>query len=421
MIQRYGKVIHWFKVLSKFISIQIIVQALNLVGGILLIRTLSKQEYAYFTLINTMQTTMNLLADSGISSALSVIGGRVWQNPYRFGQLINTAMHWRRYLGAIVIAVMTPILCWMLLQNGASLGYTILLVIAILIELNYYINRGVLGTVLQLNSQIDRIQRLDLLSAISRLIILLGGYITFLNAAVGAFASTIASGLYNVVLWRWVKNTIDIKAPINKDDQREIINLVKHQAPNGIFYCIQGQLTIWLISIFGNTENIAEIGALGRLGIIFSIINSVMGSIILPNFARCQSVKRLYRQYWVILGSFCLFGIIILNAAVLFPTQILWILGKQYANLQNELFFMTISLVFSFIISTIYTMNVFRGWVEYSWLNIPLTVTLQIILLILLDLRSIKGVLIFNTLSTVPGFLVNVFLSYRGFQKMKVI
>ncbi|WP_375495247.1 lipopolysaccharide biosynthesis protein, partial [uncultured Nostoc sp.] len=402
MSKRFFKAFYWIKILSKFVSVQLIVQALNLASGILIVRTLSKQEYAYFTLANSMQVTMNLLADSGISSALSAIGGRIWQDPYRFGQLINTAMQSRRYLAVIAIVLVTPIMCWMLLQNGASLGCTVLLIIAILIELNYYINKGVLDTVLQLHSQIEKIQRLNLLSAISRLIILLGGYTILLNAVVGAFASTIASGLYNLVIWRWVKNTVNLKAPISKDDQKEILKLVKHQAPNGIFFCVQSQLTIWLISIFGNTDNIAEIGALGRIGIIFTVINAVMNSIILPGFARCQSVERLYRQYWQILGSFSLFSVIILISVAFFPTQILSILGKQYVSLQNELFFTAINSVFSFFISAIYFMNVYRGWVEYSWLNIPCTIIVQVILINMVDLRSIKGVLFFNILSAIP-------------------
>ncbi len=110
-----SKIVYWLKTLSKFISIQLIIQALGFASGILLVRNLDKQEYAYLTLANSMQGAMNVLADSGIGSALSAIGGKVWQDPYRFGQLINTAMHIRRYLAILTITIVTPILMWMLL------------------------------------------------------------------------------------------------------------------------------------------------------------------------------------------------------------------------------------------------------------------------------------------------------------------
>lgn len=151
--------VYWIKLISKFVSIQLVVQALGFLSGILLVRTLSKEEYAFFTLANTMQGAMNVLADSGISSALSAIGGKVWQNPYRFGQLINTAMKWRYRLAFIAILTVTPILVWTLLQNKASIAYTIIITTAIVIELNFYQYIGVLSSVLRLNTQITRLQK----------------------------------------------------------------------------------------------------------------------------------------------------------------------------------------------------------------------------------------------------------------------
>lgn len=65
---------YWTKTLSKFLSVQVIVQALSFGSGILIIRTLSKDEYAYFSIANSLQATMNILADSGIGIALAAIG-----------------------------------------------------------------------------------------------------------------------------------------------------------------------------------------------------------------------------------------------------------------------------------------------------------------------------------------------------------
>ncbi|MFN5991178.1 MAG: lipopolysaccharide biosynthesis protein, partial [Dolichospermum sp.] len=365
------KIQYWIKTLSKFISIQLIVQALNLGSGILIIRTLSKQEYAYFTLANAMQATMNTLADSGIGSALSAIGGRVWQDPYRFGQLINTAMYLRRYLAVIATLVVTPILFWMLLQNGASIGYTLLLISAILIELYFYLNIGVLIVVPRLYSKIDKLQQLSLLSSGSRFLFLIGGSLIFLNALVGAFSSTVASGLENLMLWFSVKDTIDVKSEINKEDKIEILKIVKTQAPNTIFYCIQGQVTIWLITVFGNTDNIAEVGALGRLAVIFSLITSIMTNIVLPSFSRTQSYEILIRKYKQIIFSYVFLSLMILLLSMFFPKQLLLILGKNYSSLEKELFFFAIAAVTNAITSILWSINASKGWTEEAWLFVP--------------------------------------------------
>ncbi len=62
-----------------------------------------------------------MLADIGISVGLISIGGRVWQDQHRFGQLINTALGLRKRLGIVVIVAVTPILYFML-QRMAPLS-----------------------------------------------------------------------------------------------------------------------------------------------------------------------------------------------------------------------------------------------------------------------------------------------------------
>jgi O-antigen/teichoic acid export membrane protein len=408
------KIQYWIKTLSKFISIQLIVQALNLGSGILIIRTLSKQEYAYFTLANAMQSTINTLADSGISSALSAIGGKVWQDPYRFGQLINTAMYLRRYLAVIVTLVVTPILFWILVQNGASISYTLLLISAILIELYFYLNIGVLIVVPRLYSKIDKLQQLSLLSSGSRLLFLIGGALSILNAVVGAFSSTIASGLENLMLWFSVKDTIDVKSEINKEDKIEILKIVKTQAPNTIFYCIQGQVTIWLITVFGNTDNIAEVGALGRLAVIFSLITSIMTNIVLPSFSRTQSYEILIRKYKQIIFSYVFLSLMILLLSMFFPKQLLLILGKNYSSLEKELFFFAMAAVTNAITSILWSINASKGWTEEAWLFIPTIIITQIILLLCLDVSNIIGISIFSTSSVIPASCINFYMTYKG-------
>lgn len=412
-------IVYRIKILSKFISVQLVVQVLGLASGILLVRTLDQQQYAYFTIANTMQGTINVLADSGISIGLTAIGGKVWQDRYRFGQLINTVMQLRRYLTAIAIVIITPILLWMLINSGASVIYAILITIVVLLGINFQLNSGVLIIVPRLHSQINLIQKIDLIFVISRIIFLCIAYFTLLNAAVAIFTASIAFSLQYFSTNYWIADSIEKDAPIHNEYRTSILKIIKHQSPNAIFYCVQGQLTVWLISIFGNTQNIAEVGALGRLGVIFSVISAVMSSIILPGFARCQSINLLYRRYWQILGSLCLFGFFLVILAAFFPRQLLWILGEQYAHLQNEVLLMVVSTVFNSTVGIMWTINASKAWIQYSWFNIPITIITQLFLLLLLDVSTVKGVILFAIISTICPFLINCFLTYRGFYYLK--
>ena len=252
---------YWFKLLSKFVSIQLIVQAINLFVGILIIWKLSKQEYAYFTIANTLQSTISLLADMGIGTSLAALGGKIWQDKYRFGQLINTAINLRYYLAGMSVVVIVPILGWMLISNGASIRYTVLIVLFVLIGLNFQLTNTVLIVIPRLHSQIKRIQNLDIFISLSRLILISLAYITFLNTAATIAISSIVFGLQHLFLNKWAIESIDRKAPVNSEDRSFTISTIKKSLPSTIFFGFQGQLNVLLISIFGSTTNIAEIGA----------------------------------------------------------------------------------------------------------------------------------------------------------------
>src|SRR5438477_508897 len=49
------------RVVGSFVTVQIIVQLVGFLSGILLIRMLEQRQYAFFTIANTMQGTLNFL------------------------------------------------------------------------------------------------------------------------------------------------------------------------------------------------------------------------------------------------------------------------------------------------------------------------------------------------------------------------
>jgi hypothetical protein len=65
--------------------------------------------------------------------------------------------------------------------------------------------------------------------------------------------------LQYLMLRRYARDVIDLRAEENADDRRAMIGFIRNQAPNAIFFCLQGQITILLITIFGHRA-----GACGR-------------------------------------------------------------------------------------------------------------------------------------------------------------
>jgi O-antigen/teichoic acid export membrane protein len=408
------------RMVGNFAFVQAMVQLVGFASGILLVRWLDQTEYAYFTIANTMQGTINVLADMGISIGLVSIGGRVWQDRHRFGQLITTAQHFRRRLGLLAILVVTPVLYWLLTRNGASPMYAALLVGAILLGLLVQFSLGVLAVVPRLRSDVSRIQTIDLTGAFARLILLVVCAFLFLNAGVAVLVSSMAFLLQFWMLRKYAGGVIDLNAPENAEDRVAMIGFIKNQAANAVFFCLQGQITIFLISFFGNrATSVAEVGALGRLAMIFAVMGQVLTNIFVPAFARCQDAARLRLQYFAIVAGVAGCCGAVIAAAAFFPNQFLFLLGSKYSHLQRELLLIVASTVLNVLTGALWFLNASKAWVSGAWLYIPLTLATQVALIPYTDFSNVRQVLIFGVISSIPNLLLNMVLSYRGFRNFQ--
>ncbi len=386
--------------IGNYTLVQATVQLVAFSSGILLVRWLPQHEYAFYTIANAMQAALMLLADIGISVGLVSIGGRVWQDRHRFGELINTGLAVRRKLAAASVIIVAPILYAMLTKNGASSVYTLLLIAFVLAGFSIQLSVDVFSVVPRLHSDIGRIQKIEFTCAIFRLLLILGLVYFFATAGLAVAIASAAFLLQYILLRAYAAKVVDLKANENADDRREIVRLIKKLAANSLFYCFQGQITVFLISFFGrHAASVAEVGALGRLAMIFTVLMNMLTNIFVPAFARCL-----------------LFSSAVIAGAAFFPEQFLFVLGNRYAHLHRELLLMVGVAVISALSGTLWLLNASKAWITGAWLYIPLTLATQVALIPFTDFSSVSGVLIFNLISAAPSVLLNLALSYRGFR-----
>jgi len=403
--------------IGNYALVQAAVQIIAFSSGILLVRWLPQREYAFFTIANAMQATLILLADIGISVGLISIGGRVWQDRHRFGQLINTGLSLRRKLAAAAVIIVAPILYAMLTKNGASSIYTLLLIVVVLAGFSVQLAVDIYSVVPRLHSDIARIQKIDFICATVRLLLILGLVYLFATAGLAVAIASATFLLQYFLLRAYASKVVDLKANENAEDRHEIVRLIKSLAANALFYCFQGQITVFLISFFGHhATSVAEVGALGRLAMIFTVLTNMLTNIFVPAFARCQDKRKLRYLYAGIAGVVIVFSAIVLAGAALFPEQFLFVLGNRYTHLHHELLLMIGVAVLTALSGTLWLLNASKAWIAGSWLYIPLTLATQLALIPFTDFSNVAGVLTFSLISIAPSLLLNLVLSYRGFR-----
>ena len=170
--RNYSKALEWGKLLSITGAAQILIQITGFISGILIIRLLPTQEYALYTLANTMLGTMTILADGGITSGVMAQGGKVWQDRYKLGSVLVTGMELRKKFAIGSLFIVTPVLVLLLRYHQASWITSILILLALIPAFITALSGTILQVPLKLHQDIIALQSNYVRVNISRLLLL---------------------------------------------------------------------------------------------------------------------------------------------------------------------------------------------------------------------------------------------------------
>jgi O-antigen/teichoic acid export membrane protein len=394
---QYGRVLDWGKLISITGGAQIIVQAVGFACGILIIRLLPVQEYAFYTLANTMLGTMTVLADGGISTGVMAQGGKVWQDNERLGAVLETGLVLRRKFAIVSLLVSVPILVYLLLHNGASWLTSLLIAAALIPAFFAALSDSLLEIVPKLHQNILPLQKNQMAVGIGRLVLTSLTMFVFPWAFIAVLAAGVPRIWGNIQLRRISYRFADKNQEPDTEIRTEILSLVKRIMPTSIYYCVSAQITIWLISLFGNTSSIAQLGALGRLSMLLSIFSALVATLVIPRFAKLAADKNLLLpRFMQIMGVVVVLLIIIITVVYVFPKPILWLLGDGYKDLPFELFLSVIGSCLALLSGMAFSLYSSRGWAMQPAILISINLLTIIGLASILDLSSLKGVLILN-------------------------
>ncbi len=389
------RLFRWSTILGGFAVVQLIVQALNAVSGFLVVRTLEKPDYAWFTIASGMSAALAVLSDSGVGVAVTSIGGTIWQDNASMKGLVQAALRMRLKLAAIASVVVAGISLWLLLRNGAGLASALGLTALVLTPIWQISTTTVLNVVNRLHSRTRQLQVADLAPAVIRTALtaalaLLGG-LSPLTAMAAVFVAHLLQ--YGIVR-RQVLPLLDVvpEPGVIEAYTRRIWKMVRQLMPSTAFWCLQGQLTTWLISVFATTSEVADLGALNRLAIIYAVFGGPLGQFILPAFARTANRRRLWLMTLALLAGTFAFSGLLLTAAWLKGDWFLWLLGARYAHLHQELLLVLAGMAVSNLAGIFWALNNARAWIRRVWLTIPVTLVSQAVAVFLFDLSTVKGV-----------------------------
>lgn len=355
-----------------------------------------------------MLGTMTVLADGGIASGVMSEGGKVWKDQEQLGLVVSTGIYLRKRfaVGSLIIAM--PILLYLLHHHGASWLSSVLIALSLIPAFFAVLSGNILEIVPKLHQDVIGLQRIQVLGNLARLGLL--GLTVFIFPF--TYIAILAAGLpqiwANIQMRRRAKCFSNDTNKIDDEVRRRILKLVRRLMPGAIYYAISGQITIWLISFFGSTEGIAQIGGLGRLTMTLSVFFVLFNTLVVPRFARLPDSDSSISFFLLNQLGLIALAVVLVLLVNTFSSQLLWLLGNGYNHLNQELLMIFIAASINLVSNCTHRLLSARGIVLPPLLYIGGLIGFQIVLVLLLDISSIMGVITFNIFGTLFLYIIRI-------------
>src|SRR5690606_8316717 len=150
-------------------------------------------------------------------------------------------------------------------------------------------------------------------------------------------------------------------------------------------------------------------------------LHDALPILIIPRFARALENKSLLLKRYILVHLLVLGALsLILFVVWMLPSQILWILGSNYSNLEEELLISIAASCFSLMSGVSFSLYSSRGWAMNAILGITLGVVTIIIGALIFDMSQLIGALYYSLFIAVSGSLINFIFGLIKINKIKL-
>lgn len=415
----WPRVESWALKLGEFFLAQGLLQVLMAVGGFLLLRWMPVEDYAVFTLAFAIQSAMIAFVDVGFSgSIVPLVGSRVNDRAV-IGAYVAGARQLRlRFLPFVLVGGMAAF--WVL---GARQHLSVVVIAGLfaMVAVTIWFNAiAVLyGGPLVIRQDLRFLQATQTVMGAARV----GAY--GLGHALGWMGSAFVLGLNTAINIGQAVAARRRGGPLFDEPpahsaavataRREILRFVRPQVPILAFNAVQGQVIVFLISVFGNGAALAATGALSRLNLMFSVAPYFLGWIVQPYFSRIDA-RLVPRRFWQLtLGCGGVLALAPLTGFV-WPEPFLWLLGPNYGHLRLEVGLLLLAGSIGTAVGLVSTLSLSRHWIfsdAIFWVA-PLTVGFQVLAIWSCDVTQPAGAITVMVAGNTGSLIAYLALAMRG-------
>jgi O-antigen/teichoic acid export membrane protein len=407
----------WVGLITSFLAGQGTVQLLNLFAGFLLLRWMSVEAYAQYSVAFGFQSTLGMLVDLGFSGSIIALVGERSSDLSVVGRYVRSARYFRNRLFVVFLPLAIIGFPLFISKHHWPWSTQVLLMISIGLALFFQGWVSFYSTPLLIKQNINRYYRPQIITALGRNVFCV---VLYLASALTSWATALVSSaviVVNSLIYR--KETKQLVHEPDKSDLKansEMLRYISPLIPGIVFTAFQGQISVLLITWFGQTRSVAEVAALGRLGQVFLILGAFNAVIVNPYVARVAR-PNLGPRYLQFVGAATVISIIVCVIAFLFPDPFLWTLGPKYRNLRTEVSWLLAVSGLNYVGAVMWTIHSARRWIFWwgTFAYIGVLLITQAVCVSVMDLSTTLNVIYFSLITSSAVMLIHIATGVFGF------
>jgi O-antigen/teichoic acid export membrane protein len=406
------------KRVSTFIGGQSAVQLLNAATGLMLLRMMSKPDFAIYAIALGIQGMITILTDIGFGGAIAGLVGTRYQDKALLGSYIRTASHLRQILLIVITgaAVVLAVAFKNIEIRAHGRKELILLALAVLLTLQFQAWASYYEIPLILNNKLVSYYGPQIVAAALRIVSSIGlYYLHWISSTTVIVANTLSIVIMGVSYRVLARPWIHVPRAPSKEHSREMLKFLVPLLPGTVYQALQGQISLFLIAVFGHIGQIAEVAAAGRIGQLFLLLNSSNGILVGPFFSKSPRALFL-KRYAYTMAAVGGIALVVAASAKLCPGAYLLLLGARYSNLTPQVQLVVYASAIGYFSGAMWSVAVARKWV-FWWsgsLQMVLLTLIQIVCVLFIPLSTSEGVLKMNIFTACGALTVQVLHVIQG-------
>jgi len=371
--RRRGDLLRRGRFIASGVMRQVIIQGLSGAAALLLVRALSKDGYAQYTIGAAAVGFSQTLSDLGLTSSLIGLGGPRCDDLGYLAALRGQIGRIRAWLMAAALALVSTYVIWIGARHGWGKQTSFALALAVCWVCYLQSRVAIDGALTRVLGLSEQWQISELFGAIAK--VLCSAILWVVGSATGAFGLVVLGSGY-VAQWGSLRRRRELRlseSPVSAEGEVKdaVWRYVRPLLFPAVFYSVYGQLSVFILAWLGISGDIADLGALGRVGQILTVPGALVSTYWIPRIAREKSLHRARR-----LSILC--GVVLLGltgafvaSGYLLPGMWVTLLGTKYSEVGTFLWMAIAISSMTLLDSTLYNMTISRGYTSDQWLTVP--------------------------------------------------